>query len=361
MPEGFWFHDFIHSNKQDLTMRRIKLTANGAIYQIRPDFIMPYMVEKTDDMEKGLYLCRFGVPFGAIAYVCGRNAMYWYRAYASLSRASLVGTTIRDLQRLPKHLVVDEKHSWRLGKQVYLPTTVANGCILGVSVTDSASPEALTEGYRKFQEEVLQLDPDYAPITVNHDGWQATQIAWKTLFPTVTFILCFLHSVLKIRNSCRRSPEIMRNLTSKLWAAYKSRNKTRFQKRMRHLRKWAKENVTSERLRKKVMKVCRNTSKFIVADTFPEGYRTSNEADRLMNHQDRWLYSMQYFHGTIDSAVQSSYSMALIWNFHPYGTKTRDEEKGRLSPFHDLNGFSYHENWLHNLSISMSMNGRKSA
>ena len=100
----------ILSNK-DLTRRRIKLKANGDIYQIRPDFIMPYMVGKTHEVEKALYLCRFAVPFDAIAYVFGRNAMYWYRAYASLSRASIFGTTIKDPQLLPKHLVVDEKHS----------------------------------------------------------------------------------------------------------------------------------------------------------------------------------------------------------------------------------------------------------
>lgn len=43
MLEGFHFYDFVHSLKQDLTLRRIKLTANGDIYQIRPDFMMPYM------------------------------------------------------------------------------------------------------------------------------------------------------------------------------------------------------------------------------------------------------------------------------------------------------------------------------
>ena len=84
------------------------------------------------------------------------------------------------------------------GKRVYLPTTVANGCILDVSVTDSASPEALTQGYREFQQVALQLDPNYAPISINHDGWLATQLAMRALFPTVTLILCFLHAVLKI-------------------------------------------------------------------------------------------------------------------------------------------------------------------
>ncbi|PZD70654.1 hypothetical protein C1752_10375 [Acaryochloris thomasi RCC1774] len=249
MEAGFRFHDFIYSFKQDLTLRRIKLTATGDIYQLRPDFMMPYMVGKTHEMEKALYLCRFAVPFDAIVYVLGRNAMYWYRAYISLGRPSIVGTTIKDLKLLPRNLVVDEKHSWLKGEKVFLPTTVANGCILGVSVTDSASPKALTEGCREFHQEALNLDPAYAPHTVNHDGWPATQTAMKAIFPTVTLILCFLHSVLKIQKSCRRTPEIWKRLTGMLWAAYKQPNKTRFQKGLRQLQKWTKENVTSPHLR----------------------------------------------------------------------------------------------------------------
>ena len=45
----------------------------------------------------------------------------------------------------------------------------------------------------------------YAPATVNTDGWKATQAAWRTLFPTVVVILCFLHGFLKIRDRCRKA------------------------------------------------------------------------------------------------------------------------------------------------------------
>lgn len=196
-----------------------------------------------------------------------------------------------------------------------------------------------------------------APITANHDSWLATQLAMKALFPTVTLILCFLHAVLKIQKSCRRTPEILRNLTGILWSAYKQPHKTRFQKSLRQLRKWTQKNVTSPKLRQKVFKVYRNASKFKVVYAFTESYRTSSAVDRLMNYQNRVLYSMQNFHGAINSACQSMRSMALVWNFHPYGIKTRDEKTGRFSPSYDFSGFSYHESWLQNLSISMSING----
>lgn len=44
------------SKKLNLTIRRIKLVATGAVYQVRPDFALPYMAGKTDAVEKGLDL-----------------------------------------------------------------------------------------------------------------------------------------------------------------------------------------------------------------------------------------------------------------------------------------------------------------
>ena len=58
LEKGFCFHDWVFSLKQQLPMRRIKLKENGEVYQLRPDFVMPYMVGKTDEMEKPMYLRR---------------------------------------------------------------------------------------------------------------------------------------------------------------------------------------------------------------------------------------------------------------------------------------------------------------
>jgi hypothetical protein len=35
------------------------------VYQIRPDFVMTYMVGKTDEVEKALFLRNYGVPYDA--------------------------------------------------------------------------------------------------------------------------------------------------------------------------------------------------------------------------------------------------------------------------------------------------------
>ena len=94
---------------------------------------------------------------------------------------------------------------------------------------------------------------------------------------------------------------------------------------------------------------------------YPQAYRTSNALDRLMDYQDRLLYSMRYFHRNSDSAVLYLRAMALLWNFHPYCTRISHKDSvDRASPFRVLNGFHYHKNWLHNMLVAASMGGWKS-
>ena len=108
-----------------------------------------------------------------------------------------------------------------------------------------------------------------------------------------------------------------------------------------------------------VLKLCGKGPQFVRASRFPGAHRTSNALDWLMNHQDRRLYAMGSLHGTPDAARLAARAMAIQWNFHPYGARTRRNDQTRRSPFHDLNGFEYHSNWLHNLLIASSMGGRK--
>ena len=153
---------------------------------------------------------------------------------------------------------------------------------------------------------------------------------------------------------------LRKKLKTKLWKAYKASTAAEFLKGIRLALIWSKKHIRRKGTLKKLRKLCRRAAQFKIAYRFPMAYRTSNMVERLMNHQDRLLYSMQYFHGDQKSAKLYLRSMALIWNFHPYGTKTRSKCSTKISPFNDLNGFSYHDNWLHNLLIASSMNGRSS-
>lgn len=95
IESGYCFHGFVESGKLLLSTRRIRLKCNGQAYQLRPDHIMPYMIGKTEDVEKGLYLRRYGVPYEGIAHVLGHSAMYWYQATQALGRISIVGSTVK--------------------------------------------------------------------------------------------------------------------------------------------------------------------------------------------------------------------------------------------------------------------------
>ena len=47
-------------------------------------------------------------------------------------------------------------------------------------------------------------------------------------------------------------------------------------------------------------------------------------------------------------------------NFHPYSRRVGPTAAAwTKSPFSELNGFAYNENWLRNLLIASSMNGRR--
>ena len=160
--------------------------------------------------------------------------MYWYRLEQGLGRFSLVGTTIKRADRLPKDLVADEKHSWLKGERVYIATTAGQECILGASVSQSSGQSDLQAAYGVFAEEAQALDPDYALETVNTDGWQPTQGAWKALFEHVTLILCFLHAFLKIRDRTTKAlGEVGQAVHKRVWEAYHAPSKRAFSQRLR--------------------------------------------------------------------------------------------------------------------------------
>jgi hypothetical protein len=127
------------SCKQHLRCRRLRLEPGGEVFTVAPAFVMPYMSGRAAEVDKALFLMRFHVPCWAIAHVFGRDAMYGYRLEQGLGRFSVVGTTVKSPERLPKDLVADEKHSWLKGERVYIATTAAKDCILGASVAPSAS------------------------------------------------------------------------------------------------------------------------------------------------------------------------------------------------------------------------------
>jgi Transposase DDE domain len=133
------------------------------------------MTGYTDEIEKALFLRRFGVPFWGLTYVFGRDDMYWERIELHLGHSSLAGTTVKHAEQLPQDVLADEKHTRLNGDKVYVATTVGSDGVLGASGALQADAPSLQEAYGQFKAETRNLSPDYQPHTVNTDGWKATQ------------------------------------------------------------------------------------------------------------------------------------------------------------------------------------------
>ena len=357
--EGYELHGRTPpSAKLGISQRRIKILATRDVYSICPSFVMPYMAAFASDVQIPLFVQRFGVPYWAMTYAYGRNDMYWYRMVTGFGRCSIVGTTVKDPQCLPEDVLSDEKHTSWAGEKVYGAMTVGGGCVLGASVSESASEEALTEAYGIFADEAKNVDPDYQPKTLNTDGWLATGKAWKNHFPLVTIIYCFLHAFISIRDRCKKkSRDLFNEIAETVWHAYRAENRRSFSQRIRRLREKATEKIPPGIVREKVLALCAKASNFAKAYDHPGAHRTSNMVDRLMRWLDQYLFNMQYFHGTLASAEKGIRAWAILRNYQPYCSRTVGNKTELVCAATELNGFKYSDNWLENLLVATSMNG----
>jgi hypothetical protein len=325
IEQGYKFNGFCEKSVKmpDVRIRRICLHKRDEqgklqVFQVVPCFVLPYMTGSIVEVEKPLFLhLKFGVPFWALSYVFGRDDSYWYRINQQLGRPSLVGTSVKQADKLPEHLLADEKHTWLLGGKAYVACTVAKECVLGASISLSAGEEGLTEAYRDFKEEACDLNADYQPETVNTDGWSATQAAWQALFPGVVVILCFLHAFLKIRDRAKRLTEAFPEVAQKVWNAYRQDSADAFIDKVTVLQLWAEHNrkELSQNALDAILKLCRNAYRFSPAYSHPGCRRTSNMLDRHLDALDRYLYGLRYFHGHLASAELSVRGWALAHNF----------------------------------------------
>ncbi len=289
--------------------------------------------------------------------------MYWYRLECSLGRSSLVGTTVRAADRLPRHLVADEKHTTLAdpkARKVFLAATAGGGCCLGMALAEAADADELTRAYGVFRDEARDLDPEYRPETVNTDGWAATQAAWQALFKGVALILCFLHAFLKIRDRAVPMKEGFASLRERVWEAYHAPDARSFSQRLRRLREWAKAHVEKEVVREKVLALCGKRGAFVRAYEHPGCHRTSNLVDRLLRRLDYHLYCGQHLQGSVEAAERGLRGWALIHNFAPSCPEVVRESPGLRSPAERLNGKRYHPEWLQNLPVSASLGGYRS-
>ena len=245
IAQGYKFNGWTEVSKKmpEVQLRRIRLSKENEqgqklAYTIVPCDVLPYMTGMVSEVEKGLFLKQFGVPDWALTYVFGRNDSYWYRQTEAFGRYNLVGSTVKEKDKMPKDLLADEKHAKAHGEKWYVATTVAQDCVLGASVSTTADADGLTTAYGVFKEEAEAIDPNYQPETVNTDGWAATIKAWRTLFSSVVTILCFLHAFIKIRSRCKRLGDDYEQIKQQVWEIYHAVDRDEFNDKIRALQAW---------------------------------------------------------------------------------------------------------------------------
>ena len=136
-----------------------------------------------------------------------------------------------------------------------MATTAARGCFLGVSVSETADEVGLSAAYGDFQQEAMALNPDYTPQSVNTDGWEGTQLAWKSLFPQITLMRCFLHAVLGIQQAMGRKCKAFNPTTDRLWQLYHSPTRRCFGQRLRRLLEWAATQAMPQKAQRRLEKL----------------------------------------------------------------------------------------------------------
>lgn len=350
---GYRLHGFGRASRKlpGLKLRKI-VTADGASYWLRPSFIAGYMTGTVDELAYPLLLAAHGVPAWLLAIGFGHGEMYWHRLVERLGRSSLVGATIRDPARLPEHLAADEHHADWAGAKGYVATTVGGGCILGVALTTAADDAHLREAYGVFAAESRDVEPGYAPETVNVDGWAATRNAFQALFPAVAVVLCFLHGFLKVRDRCRKAHELHR----RVWDVYRAVTATEFRRLMGEFQQWCATQAWTSPVREMLTKLVNKSEAYAIAYDHPGCHRTSNAVDRPMNRMCRLMYAGRGLHGHQGSSELRLRGWALLQNFRPYAPRGKIP-RAFNSPAHRLNGKRYHELWLHNLMASTSLMG----
>jgi hypothetical protein len=358
-PEGFqegfqlWGHLPESRKLPGVRLRQLRLR-DGRVFTLRPSFATSYMTGTVDDLEHPLLLLSFGIPPWVVTKIFGNNDMYWYRQLAGLGRNSLVGTTVRDPERLPEHLAADEHHADWCGQKGYVAFTAAEGCVLGAALCDSADEEHLTAAYGQFAQECREVNPDYAPKTVNTDGWIATRNAFLALFPTIVAVLCFLHGFLKIRDRCRKAHE----LHQRVWDVYRATTAAEFRKRMTAFREWCQQGDWPKAVLDVLEKLWNRETDYVESYSHPGCHRTSNLCDRLMNRLTRLLYAGRGLHGHQRASELRLRGWALLQNFRPFAPRGRQTREYQ-SPAHKLNQKQYHPHWLHNLQVCASLAGRR--
>jgi hypothetical protein len=173
----------------------------------------------------------------------------------------------------------------------------------------------------------------------------------------VVLLRCSRHGWLKVRDRGQHRQELLRDLSAKVWQAYRAPDRRRFAQRLRRLREGARGHVPAAWVLAQVAKLCGRAREYGAAYPCPGGHRTSTMLDRVMRSRNRSLDEGQHRHGSPEACGRPVRAGALLYDFRPWGPEAARANGGWHSPAERCNQHRYHDDWLHNLLVSASLAG----
>jgi hypothetical protein len=156
---------------------RIKLKASGEGFTLRSSSVLPALIARPEAVEKAPFLRQWGMPFSALAAVCGRKARCESRVWLSLGHPPRVSTTVKRADPLPPDLVAEEQIPWQGGEEILIPTTVGGGCASGISVAAEATSDSPEEASGECVPEAPAGWPDSQARSAGTAGFNPTREA----------------------------------------------------------------------------------------------------------------------------------------------------------------------------------------
>ncbi len=103
---GWSLHGFTKDSvKQGIRVRRIVTKTDGEVWQLRPSFVMPSMTCDTNTAGKILFLQKWA-PAWALVHAFEKDMMTIYRLTNRMGRYNIVGTTVKQADKLPKAVIL---------------------------------------------------------------------------------------------------------------------------------------------------------------------------------------------------------------------------------------------------------------
>jgi hypothetical protein len=369
---SFSFKDFKHSKKMNISIRRIRvgLGKDMHFWRVVPCDVMPYMVGRTQEVEKALFLRKFNVPYWGLEVVFGRSSNYFWRIERRMGMTSIAGCLTgrqgsdeageKTGGALPEDICCDEKHAKYLGTKAYIAVTAGGGCVLGAELTEGADKDSLAQGYRVLKDEIAQAAPAHEIKSVNIDGYSSTVAAMREVWGGALLITCILHLYIAMRDGCKRKyREQFEAVADAFWWCYEAETKRGFAQRWRAFVNLCTESTEwlPERINEKIKRADERKLPFYKAwYDRPEAHRVSVAVDRVMGSLDRKLFAMRHLRGHFVNSRLLVRAWAHLHNFCPWNPHTA-KSKGTKCPAEHLTQFRYRKNWLENFRVAGSMSG----